>query len=224
MSIDTYTSKLVDRFLAQGNKEAATSMQAYLKDQFLCLGIKVPERRALQRAFYQAHGRPGREEWQAVVRALVGRPERELQHCGLELMYDLRKTWTEDVGTLIEWCLLQHSWWDTVDFIATKCLAHYGLAFPVPGRRLVARFVQSDDLWLKRAAIIFQNGYKKKTDEALLFQNIRLCMGIKMFFIEKAIGWALREYAKTNSEAVRAFVEAESLSKLSEKEALKHYK
>lgn len=223
MKANEYAGLLAAWLRREADADRAPAMEAYLKGQFRCLGIAAPRRRELQKTFYTAHGLPEQKQWEAVVRALVCMEERELQHAGLELMYDRRRGWTAAAGPLIEWCVLQHSWWDTVDFIAIKCLGHYCRAFPEEGMVLVKKFIGSEDLWLKRSAIIYQNGYKKKTDERILYRNIRQCTEIRYFFIEKAIGWALREYAKVNIESVKLFVESTSMSALSRREALKHW-
>lgn len=223
MSPEMYAGALAGCLRQEADVAQATAMEAYLKGQFRCLGIRTPRRRELQKAFYAAHGRPGKAQWEAVVRTLVLMEERELQHAGLELMYDRRREWTAGTARLIGWSIQQYSWWDTVDFIAVKCLGHYCRAFPEEGMVLVKKFIDSDDLWLKRSAIIYQNGYKKNTNEAVLYQNIRQCTGIRYFFIEKAIGWALREYAKVNAESVKAFVKTTSMSGLSRREALKYW-
>ncbi|KPV59960.1 DNA alkylation repair protein, partial [Paenibacillus sp. A3] len=84
------------------------------------------------------------------------------------------------------------------------------------------RWMASDSMWLQRTALLFQLRYKKRTDAALLFDLIRQCAASKEFFIRKAIGWALREYSKTDEAAVRRFVAETALSPLSIREALKY--
>lgn len=219
-----YTEALIRLHLDHADAGQATAMEAYLKHKVRCLGIKTPLRRALLKAFYADQGQPGHQDWENVVHTLSTRPERELQHSGLELMYDCRKYWSPATGALIRERILYNSWWDTVDFLAIKCLSWYFLRFPDDGMALVTEFIRDDNLWLRRSALIFQNGLKKKTNEELLFAHIRQCTGIREFFIEKAIGWALREYAKINPDAVQKFVSATPMATLSRKEALKHFK
>lgn len=137
-------------------------------------------------------------------------------------MKELKKKFTkEDIG-LIEKLLVTHSWWDSVDTIAKYLLGGYLQQYPdgIPG--VVAHFSASDNMWLNRAAILFQLGYKSATDEKLLFCECGKRRHSKEFFIQKAIGWALREYAKTDPDAVKAFVAKAGLKPLSTREALKN--
>jgi len=113
------------------------------------------------------------------------------------------------------------SWWDSVDNVVSFLAGPWLKKFSVAQPAITNAWVNSDDMWLQRSAIIFQNGYKQYTNEQLLFRYIRLHAHSKEFFIQKAIGWALREYSKTNPASVRIFVDSHTLAPLSRREALK---
>jgi len=129
--------------------------------------------------------------------------------------------WTKSSIKLIEHCIVHKSWWDTVDGIASDWLGTYFKQFNEQIILITSSWNKNSNIWLQRSSILFQKSYKKTTDTALLSSHILHLKDSKEFFIRKAIGWALREYSKTNPEWVIQFVTKNKLSPLSEKEALK---
>ena len=129
----------------------------------------------------------------------------------------------EDIR-LIEFLISNHSHWDTVDFIAKHILGNYLIQFPKETERIIEKMSDSENFWFNRSAILYQLGYKNKTNSNILFYECQKHSGSKEFFIQKAIGWALREYAKSNPDAVKDFVKSNQLAPLSTREALKHFK
>ncbi len=140
---------------------------------------------------------------------------RELQQAFLAEENDLQ---------LIEQLILTKSWWDTVDGLASWVCGPYFLKFPEKKRPITDAWAISENMWLRRTSIIFQLGYKRKNDTELLFKHIELNLGTKEFFINKAIGWSLREYAKTDAGLVSDYVKQmeKKLHPLSVREALKN--
>ena len=118
--------------------------------------------------------------------------------------------------------LITKSWWDTVDTISGGALGVHFKRFPEVREKYLAKWRASDNFWLRRAAILFQLNYKKETDFKLLTDIICENLGSKEFFINKAIGWSLRQYARIDPEGVKEFVNATSLHPLSRREAMKH--
>jgi 3-methyladenine DNA glycosylase AlkD len=114
------------------------------------------------------------------------------------------------------------SWWDTVDTISGGPLGIHFQRFPKVRERYLARWRASDNIWLRRATILFQLNYKKETDFDLLCEIIRENLNSKEFFINKAIGWSLRQYARHDPQAVKGFVTSIPLHPLSRREAMKH--
>jgi 3-methyladenine DNA glycosylase AlkD len=146
-----------------------------------------------------------------------------LQYCGIEILIKkLKKNYKKGDIQLIENLIITNSWWDSVDVIAKYILGGYLLEHPAETEKVIERFSNSDNIWLNRSAILFQLGYKRKTNFDLLKSECEKHKNSNEFFIQKAIGWALREYAKTNLEAVRNYVDNTNLKKLSQKEAKKH--
>jgi 3-methyladenine DNA glycosylase AlkD len=114
------------------------------------------------------------------------------------------------------------SWWDTVDFLC-KVIGDVGLR-DARVKSLMLDWSKDENIWIKRAAIEHQLSSKEKTDAELLGQIIVNCLGSDEFFVNKAIGWALREYSKTNSQWVKEFIDKyrEQMCGLSIKEASKY--
>ena len=138
------------------------------------------------------------------------------------LIKELKGNYKKDDIQLIEKLIGNNSWWDSVDTIAKYILGEYLLEFQSETKKVMERFSNSENMWLNRSAILFQLGYKQKTKAAFLFSECIKQAHSKEFFIQKAIGWALREYAKINPEEVKDFVLNSDLKPLSTKEALKN--
>ena len=137
-------------------------------------------------------------------------------------MKQLKRNYKKEDIQLIEKLIITNSWWDSVDTIAKNILGEYLLEYPLETKKVIERFSNSENMWLKRSAILFQLGYKQKTNFDMLKSECEKHKNSNEFFIQKAIGWALREYGKTNPEAVRNFVASTNLKPLSKKEALKN--
>ncbi|WP_099222008.1 DNA alkylation repair protein [Listeria costaricensis] len=202
--------------------EQRPAMEAYMKNRFPFLGIRAGERKALMKELLNELGEP--EDLFAFAKRLYQEPEREFHQLAVDLL--IRKKKQADVQALsaYEWLLQTNSWWDTVDPIASHLVGSYLERFPEKRDPAVQKWLASGNIWLIRTALLFQLKYKEKTDEQLLFRVINEERQSKEFFIQKAIGWSLREYAKTAPDAVYHFVDQIELAPLSRREALKHFK
>ena len=146
-----------------------------------------------------------------------------MQYCAIEILIkELKRNYAKEDIQLIEKLIITKSWWDSVDTIAKNILGDYLLEHPLETEKVIERFSNSDNMWLNRSAILFQLGYKQKTNFDLLKSECEKHKNSNEFFIQKAIGWALREYGKNNPEVVKNFVNATNLKNLSKKEALKN--
>lgn len=216
-----YLSLITDAYETVANPANAVAMKAYMRDQFEFLGIKSPERRAITKGLTTEHGLPSINDMPALIKSLWKKNEREYQYAAIDVMQLLHKEWRATDITLIEFMIVHKSWWDSVDAIVSCLAGPWFRKFPAAWVVTTDRWINSENMWLQRAAIIHQNGYKKHTDEQLLFRYIKQCAHSKEFFIQKAIGWALREYSKTNPDSVRHFVASNTLAALSSREALR---
>jgi len=219
--LNPYLIPLRAAFVQHANPADAKAMEAYMKGHFPFFGIKAAPRRALLSVFLKENGMPTPFDPE-VLRSMWSAPQREFHHSAIDIMEKQLRSIKESDLPLIEELIVTKSWWDTVDGLSSWICGPYFLKFPEHRAEITGEWAVHDNMWLRRASIIFQLGYKEKTDTELLFRHIRLNLGSKEFFINKAIGWALREYAKTDAEAVRRFVGETELSPLSRREAMKH--
>lgn len=216
----SFVNAITEAFYALENPEDAYWMRGYMKDRYPFLGIKKPERAAVFKAIYQQFGRT--EDWYEVCSLLYALPEREFQYAAMEYMLKAKKSWDHRVPELIDQWVDATCWWDVVDVLGPKVLSEYFQMFPLELDRWIEHWMASPIFWHQRLCILFQLGYKSKTDVARLSQVILRLHTSKEFFIQKAIGWALRQYARTDADWVRKFVDQNSLMPLSKREALKH--
>jgi len=120
----------------------------------------------------------------------------------------------------LEELILANSWWDTVDWISKLVGMHFK-RFPQLIVPVTERWMDSGNFWLQRVCLIFQLSYKEKTDADLMFKYVRRVADSKEFFLQKGAGWALRQYSRTNPEAVREFLASTRLSALTKREAMR---
>ena len=218
-----FIEKLSLAFEENANPLLAHPMEKYMKNKFLFLGLKAEKRRLILQQIWKENHKEVIEHSRTIALALYEKNEREFHYCAIEILIkNLKKNYLLEDIILIEKLLTTHSWWDSVDSIAKNILGAYLLQFPNETQKVVFRFSNSENMWLNRSAIIFQLGYKKETNVDLLFSECIKHSKSKEIFIQKAIGWALREYGKTNPNAVKIFVSQVNLYPFSVKEALKN--
>ncbi len=218
-----FISELENTFKKNANAKNALAMANYMKDLFPFYGIKTIERRAIFKSLCKKHQTEITSNVRTIGWELFLKKERELQYCGIEILIkNLKNNYVIEDSIWIEQLLITNSWWDSVDTISKFVLGDYLLQFPNEIPIVVQRFSTAENIWLNRSVILFQLGYKSKTDFNVLQSLCSQHSHSNEFFIRKAIGWALREYAKTDPEAVRKFVLQSNLKPLSKKEALKN--
>jgi len=218
-----YIKPLKTLFEQNADPSQAPAMKKYMRDQFDYLGIKTPQSVALQKDFYAKHGLPEVGELDSILHDLWALPQREFQYVAVGLLSRLNKQLPPEFVATMEYLITTKSWWDTVDSIAGGTIGVHFRRYPVVRKKYLVRWRKSEDFWLRRTTILFQLNYKEETDFDLLCELIRENLGSKEFFINKAIGWALRQYARTDPKAVKKFVNStKELNPLSRREAMKH--
>lgn len=197
-------------------------MKAYMKNRFDFFGLKAPLRKSISKEFFAGHGLPDILDLGTVVSELFDLPQREFHYFAIEVCGKLKKEWNKETITLFEKMTLTKSWWDSVDSINIDCIKPYFAKYPRNIGPITLKWIESQNIWLQRLSVIFQLRLAEKTDTEILSRNILRLNRSDEFFIQKAIGWALRDYAKTEPEWVLWFVETHDLKALSRREALKH--
>lgn len=208
-------------FQKNENAKIALEQKAYMRNKFEYFGLRAVERRAIQQPFLENTYLPKKEHLSKLVMAFWDKPQRDFQNFGQELAFKYVKQLEKKDIELFEYMVMHKSWWDTVDFIAVKLMGAYFKKFPELKEFYVKKWLESENSWLQRSALLFQLKYKKELDTQLLTQSIKYLLGSKEFFINKAIGWVLREYSRTNPKWVVEFVEKTQLNTLSKREALR---
>ncbi|KEK25144.1 DNA alkylation repair protein [Bacillus gaemokensis] len=217
-----FTEALKQHFLTHQNPEKAEPMTRYMKNHFPFLGIQSPERRTLLREVIQVHNLPDKKDFQVIIRELWSLPEREFQAASLDILQKYKKHLDDSHIPFLEELIITKSWWDSVDGIVPTFLGDIFLKHPEAISTYIPKWIASENIWLQRSAILFQLKYKQQTDEQLLFSIIGQLNSSKEFFIQKAIGWVLREYAKKSPNVVWEYVQNNELAPLSKREAIKH--
>jgi 3-methyladenine DNA glycosylase AlkD len=214
------------RLAAAGDPGRARAMQTYMKSDIPYHGVRMPDVRRICEPIFLAHPIESVDDFDDVVeRLFVEAKHREERYAAVQLARHrlYRAHQTPDRIALYRRLIVAGAWWDTVDEIAGNLVGPILAGHPAHVRPLVLGWATDSDPWLRRAAIIAQLSRKQETDLVLLTAAIDSNAGDTDFFIRKAIGWALRQYARTDPAWVRAFVEAreDRLSGLSKREALK---
>ncbi|MEU5775170.1 DNA alkylation repair protein [Streptomyces venezuelae] len=220
---DTVLERLVTTYSEAADPERSVQMRAYMKDIAPFLGLTSPVRRDLSRTVLAGTPRPDEKDCTAIALRCWELPEREYAYFAVDYLRRHVKRCSSGFLPVVRQLVATRSWWDTVDALAAHVVG--GLVAADPELRTVMdEWIEDDDLWVARTALLHQLRHKADTDVERLFAYCVRQSGHPDFFIRKAIGWCLREYAKTDPEAVRAFVarEGDRLSPLSMREALKN--
>ncbi|ALV37089.1 DNA alkylation repair protein [Streptomyces sp. CdTB01] len=220
---DTVLERLTAVYAAAADPERAAPMRAYMKDVAPFLGLSTPVRRALSRVVVDGLPRPGESDCAAIALRCWRLPEREYQYFAVDYLRRHARVCSSAFLPVARHLVGTRSWWDTVDLLAAHVVGALVAADPALTADMDA-WIADEDLWIARTALLHQLRYKERTDADRLFAYCLRQSGHPDFFIRKAIGWALREYARTDPEAVRAFVARErgKFAPLTVREALKN--
>ena len=218
-----YVKKISNVFTAHKNASKAKGAKAYMLNQFEFFGIATPLRRTISKDFYKSHPIKNHAELSLIIKECFAEPEREMHYFAIELLGCHKKLWSKQTIPLIEWIITHNSWWDSVDSTNSHVIGKFFIQFTEYIKPTTSKWNRSSNIWLQRMSILFQLIYKDKTDTELLTKYIEHCQLEEEFFIRKAIGWALRTYAYTDTKWVKGFIKTHpQLSNLSKREALKH--
>jgi len=222
MLLSDYVKKVKSFFEKHQNSDDAEAMSKYMKFKFPFLGITAPKRKELFKVFFNTFPIPAYDETKAIVRELFNLPEREYHYFAVQMLLKHKKKWSPTDIVYFESLILTKSWWDSVDLISSKIISPFFIKYPNLAVAMTDAWSQSKNIWLKRVSIIYQLSYKNNTDTEVLSRHILENSNHNDFFIQKAIGWALREYSKTNYKWVLNFIiQNTALKTLSKREAIK---
>ena len=217
-----FCSDLEADFRKASNRKLAIPMENYMKNNFTYFGIKTENRRSIFKSNYELNKLEVKSNFKAITWELFQMKEREFHQTAIDLLVkEFKKNFVLEDIQLIEKLIITNSWWDSVDTIAKYILGGYLLQFPSETLKVIERFSNSENMWLNRSAILFQLSYKDKTNFEILKSKCEKHKHSNEFFIQKAIGWALRDYSRFNPNGVEAYVNSTNLKPLSRREALR---
>ena len=214
-------NKLYEEMIQHKNEEQAQKMSKYMLNKFEYIGIKTPERREIFKIFFKEYKNEEKIDWEFVNKCWENK-YREFQYIAADYLKNMKDKLTIDDIPKFKQLILKKSWWDTIDNLDMTIGA---LALKDSNvNKILLEWSLDENIWLRRIAIDHQLLRKEKTDTELLEKILKNNLGQTEFFINKAIGWALRDYSKTNPEWVKNFIEEnkEKMAKLSIKEASKY--
>ena len=212
-----------------GDPKKTAAMQAYMKSAMPYWGVQTPVQRDITRRLFTANRLETAEEWREACLTIWRAAEyREERYAAIDLTgFKYYREWqTLDTLPMYEEMIVAGAWWDFVDVIASARLGPLLRQYPGRMRTKMLQWGRSRSIWKRRSAILCQLTFKSETDLDLLYAAIEPSLGSKEFFLQKAIGWALRQYAWTDPREIRRYVRANAdrLSALSKREALKNIK
>ncbi|MFV0558248.1 MAG: DNA alkylation repair protein [Enterococcus sp.] len=211
----------MERIVFPKNPELAAPMAAYMKHHFIFAGVKKPERALLTKELLKDSKNWSFQTLQSEIFWYYNQEEREYHYLAIELFVkNVKKMTIDELASFLS-LVAQHQWWDSVDSWR-KGFGDWVKNHPEQLTVVYAWFYQHEDFWFRRLSIILQLQQKVATDTQLLKQAILFDQETPEFFIQKAIGWSLREYSKTNPEWVSDFLVHHQLSKLAVREASKY--
>ena len=220
MDIQKYVEQLSEKLDLAGDTERAVSMSAYMRDKFPFYGVPAPGRKKIISEHVAEFGYPEFNQWMEMAK-IAWREPREVQYAAIDIWIRRKKHIPESSENFFEFIIDRESWWDTVDIIATHLVGEWVKNFPRKKEYIQEKWLIGSSLWLQRTAIIYQLKYKQKTDLQVLKKAVYYSSEHPDFFIRKAIGWALREYSKTDEKWVLNTLEEKTFSNLTVREALK---
>lgn len=208
-------------FEKNSDKEKALPMAKYMKNHFVFYGISAADRKRLYKDFLKTEKKQQQIDWD-FLRECYGDEHREFQYLAYDYLLAMKKFVHFEHIPQIKLFIMTRSWWDTVDFLS-QVVGNIAM-MDSQVDELMLTWSLEENIWIKRVAILYQLRFKTKTNPTQLEQIILNCLGTNEFFINKAIGWALREYSKVHPEWVRQFLAdyQERLAKLSIREASKY--
>jgi 3-methyladenine DNA glycosylase AlkD len=214
------TDKIVEIYKKNANRVFAIRMESYMKNHFSFLGIPKSLRADISKEFLQGKSKSKEIDWEFVFQ-MFDLPYREYQYLALEYLRKLEKKIQKSDIELIEKLILTKSWWDSVDSLA-PLVGVLCQKYPELKKEILEKWILNSNIWLKRVTIIFQLKYKNETDTEFLSKAILSNNLSKEFFVNKAIGWSLRQYSKYNADWVKVFISRHSLAPLSVREGSKY--
>jgi 3-methyladenine DNA glycosylase AlkD len=217
---EAYYTNFRQQLEAIANPRIADGQAQYMKNRFVFFGTPATVWQPLAKAYYKTVGVPEGEVLLDILELCYSDDHREMHYFAMETLEKAIKTLPKEGIKTLAWLITTNTWWDSVDWLATLVGIHFkkhpDLILPI-----TENWMSSGNIWLQRVAIIFQLRYRDQTNAPLLFKYILQVAHSKEFFLQKAAGWALREYSKWNATEVKTFIQNHTLAPLTKREGLR---
>jgi len=211
-------------FQEHRSEKRAQSMEAYMRNQFNFYGVPAPQRKAIAAMLIDRFTWNDPEDFIRFFDLCWQQKQREFKYLALDLSRRFIKRLDKASVPFFEKKIGQDSWWDTVDGIAPQIIGALLKDSKSLQKEYGCKWIESENFWYQRSAIILQLFYKEKTQFDLMAHCILRRADSKEFFVQKAVGWALRQFAKSEPEVVYQFLQANKIAPLSIREAIKSLK
>jgi len=221
--IGAFVGTVIKAFESAKNPEKAAGMSKYMRNLFHYLGLTAPVRTKLQQPLFKESPFETEKDVLSAAQRLWALPEREYQYCALELCSKHKMLLTPAAFPVFSKFVGIKSWWDTVDSCASNCIGDLVFRYPALHANMDA-WVTDKCMWRRRSSLIYQLKFKDNTDLCRLTNNATALLHEDEFFIQKAIGWSLRQVSKSNKPFVREFLSKHSseMSTVARREAKKY--
>ena len=218
------TNYIISQLAENANPNDAVLMQRYLKTSMPFYGVKSPIQNEIVNNVTKAFSITNQDEYNSMITKIWKLSRREEKYISIKLARKLKQYITLDALQIYEKMIREGQWWDFIDPIATGLIGPLLMKNRIEMNIILDKWITDDNLWIRRSAILSHLKHKENSDDKKLFQYCLKCAHEKEFFIQKAIGWALREYSKTEPDLVSKFIEENKdiLSNLSKREGMKH--
>ena len=212
---------LISNLEENRNELLAVSMERYMQDKFRFLGVRGATRTEIYKKYFPEARKSKVIDWN-FIETCWNKEEREFQYAAIYYLRAMQKFLKREDISKLKYLIVTKSWWDTVDLLAKVVSS---LVIRIKGYdQIMLEWSMDSNIWLRRGAILYQLSLKEKVDEKVLDEILENNLGDNEFFINKAVGWALRDYSKFNPEWVTKFIEKnrENMANVSLREASKY--
>ena len=223
MQIEQLSNEIRETLQSGGDELYAKRMKAYMKGKFEYIGLSAGDRRAMTKAIVKRSRNLSVDHRVELAEKLWQEDYREYHYTAMDILSTVESKIDQSYLSRLEGLITTNSWWDTVDWLASHLVGSMCRQSSVKSEAYLVKWLDDDNIWLNRTCLIYQLFYRDDTDFEKLKDYIYALEHKKEFFIQKAIGWALRQYSKSNPYEVEEFVEDHPvMSNLARREAMKH--
>lgn len=215
------TVEIIERLSSLRDQSKSQAMAKYMRDKFAFLGITSPDRKQVIKEYIPRVRSLDHLPRTEIILALWQQEEREYQYAAMDLYIASKSKLAEEDMDVVVDLLSTKQWWDTIDLLASHLVGHLWKKYPHLHEKYYSSWLKEEDIWLNRTCLLYQLKYRELLDTTALEQAITALQHKNEFFIQKAIGWILRQYSRYDPGYVISIVQTKGIQGLAKREALK---